>query len=93
MTPENLAICFAPALVCGPDQLEDAKISSIIRRVLQAATEEWAHGLRELCTIDEGALSKDLQPPLKLQDYEDPLYDDEGPEASTKPGYVEDSEK
>ncbi|KAL2352833.1 divergent CRAL/TRIO domain-containing protein [Cryomyces antarcticus] len=93
MTPENLAICFAPALVCGPDQLEDAKISSIIRRVLQAATEEWAHGLRELCTIDEGALSKDLQPPLKMQDYEDPLYDDEGPEASTKPGYVEDSEK
>src|ERR1700712_4035685 len=34
MTAENLAVCFAPTLVCGPDQMEDVKISSIVRRVL-----------------------------------------------------------
>ncbi|KAH7085176.1 divergent CRAL/TRIO domain-containing protein [Paraphoma chrysanthemicola] len=30
MTAENLAVCFAPALLCGPDQIEDAKIRRLI---------------------------------------------------------------
>ncbi|KAJ9619650.1 hypothetical protein H2203_008432 [Taxawa tesnikishii (nom. ined.)] len=47
MSAENLAICFAPALVCGSDQLADAKMSSIIRKILKAAVEAWPNGLRE----------------------------------------------
>lgn len=73
MTAENLAVCFAPTLVCGPDQLEDAKISSIIRRILTAAGEMWSQGLREACGVDERAFALDLQPPSRMDDYEDPL--------------------
>ncbi|KAE9987275.1 hypothetical protein EG328_003409 [Venturia inaequalis] len=73
MTAENLAVCFAPTLVCGPDQLEDAKISSIIRRILTAACEMWSQGLRGACGVDERAFALDLQPPSRMDDYEDPL--------------------
>ncbi|KAE9983412.1 hypothetical protein BLS_004381 [Venturia inaequalis] len=73
MTAENLGVCFAPTLVCGPDQLEDAKISSIIRRILTAACEMWSQGLREACGVDERAFALDLQPPSRMDDYEDPL--------------------
>lgn len=73
MTAENLAVCFAPTLVCGPDQMEDARISSIIRRILTAAGEMWSQGLREGCGVDEKAFALDLQPPLRMDDYEDPL--------------------
>lgn len=73
MTAENLAVCFAPTLVCGPDQLEDAKISSIIRRILTTAGEMWSQGLREGCGLDERAFALDLQPPPRMDDYEDPL--------------------
>jgi len=73
MTAENLAVCFAPTLVCGPDQLEDVKISSIIRRVLTTAGELWSTALREACGVDEGAFARDIQAPSRIEDYEDPL--------------------
>ncbi|KAF2085913.1 hypothetical protein K490DRAFT_45374 [Saccharata proteae CBS 121410] len=73
MSPDNLAVCFAPTLVCGPDQLEDAKMSSIIRRILAAAIEEWDEGLREACEVDENTFAHELMPPSNYEDYEDPL--------------------
>lgn len=76
MNPENLAICFAPALVCGSNQLEDAKMTSVVRRILQAAIQLWPQGLREACGIDEAAFAKDLQTPQDLREYEDPLEED-----------------
>jgi Rho GTPase-activating protein 1 len=104
MTPDNLAMCFAPTLCCGPDQLEDAKISSIIRRVLTAMIDQWPQGLREACGTDEATFTKDLQPPARLEDYEDPLpigsgssyheaekYDDTG-RPSSKHGFTEEQE-
>ncbi|KAF2461721.1 divergent CRAL/TRIO domain-containing protein [Lineolata rhizophorae] len=75
MSPENLSICFAPALVCGQDQLEDAKMSSIIRRLLAAAVEEWPNGLRNACGVDEETFDEDLRPPADMGEYEDPLED------------------
>ncbi|KAJ9642299.1 hypothetical protein H2199_004679 [Coniosporium tulheliwenetii] len=81
MTPENLAVCFAPALLCGPDQLEDAKTSSIIRRILTAAIEYWPSGLRDACGVAENALWKDLLPPADPAEYEDPLEDARGSNA------------
>ncbi|KAL1304823.1 hypothetical protein AAFC00_003750 [Neodothiora populina] len=74
MTIENLAICFAPALVCGSDQLADAKMTSVIRRVLEAAVEAWPHGLREACGTAADAFESAIKPPKNPQDYEDPLY-------------------
>jgi len=41
MTAENLAVCLAPALVCGTDAVEDAKMSSIVKRFLTNAIEQW----------------------------------------------------
>ncbi|EON62698.1 hypothetical protein W97_01922 [Coniosporium apollinis CBS 100218] len=84
MTPQNLAVCFAPALLCGPDQLEDAKTSSILRRILTAAIEYWPSGLRDACGVAENALWKDLQPPANPADYEDPLEDARGSSAQER---------
>jgi len=73
MTPDNLAVCFAPTLCCGEDPIEDAKSSSIIRRVLAAAITQWPQGLREACGTDDAIFQQDLQPPAHTEDYEDPL--------------------
>ncbi|OCK74745.1 hypothetical protein K432DRAFT_409610 [Lepidopterella palustris CBS 459.81] len=73
MSPENLAVCFAPALLCGPDQLEDAKISSIVRRILMVATELWSNELGKACGIDPAAFGADLCLPKDRIDWDDPL--------------------
>ncbi|KAI4719452.1 hypothetical protein E4T48_04325 [Aureobasidium sp. EXF-10727] len=75
MTPDNLAICFSPALVCGSDQLADAKMTSIVRRVLEAAVEHWPHGLRDACQTAPDSFVAALRPPPAAQDYEDPLQE------------------
>lgn len=72
MDANNLAICFAMTLVCGSNQLEDAKMTSVIRRIIQAAVEEW-HDLQQRLSIKEADFWKDLQPPYEAKDYEDPL--------------------
>ncbi|KAB2574907.1 hypothetical protein BFW01_g8011 [Lasiodiplodia theobromae] len=73
MSAENLAVCFAPTLVCGPDQIEDAKMSSVVRRIMTEAVETWEDGLREECGVDSAAFLRDLQPPEDPKEYEDPL--------------------
>jgi Rho GTPase-activating protein 1 len=75
MTPDNLAICFSPALVCGSDQLADAKMTSIVRRLLEAAVEHWPHGLRDACQTAPDSFAAALRPPPAAQDYEDPLQE------------------
>ncbi|KAH7030457.1 divergent CRAL/TRIO domain-containing protein [Macrophomina phaseolina] len=73
MTAENLAVCFAPTLVCGPDQIEDAKMSSVVRRILAEAIDMWDEGLREDCGINETSFQRDLRSPQTPHEYEDPL--------------------
>ncbi|KNG52390.1 transcription factor 25 [Stemphylium lycopersici] len=72
MTAENLAVCFAPGLLCGPDQLEDAKMSSIIRRIFTHAIDMWSDGLREACGQNEEAFYAELKLPRDQNDWEDP---------------------
>lgn len=72
MTPENLAICFSMCLVCGSNQLEDAKVSSIVKRILWAAIEEWPQ-LREGMNISPDAFFEALKPPADPREYDDPL--------------------
>ncbi|KAB2108217.1 hypothetical protein AG0111_0g3239 [Alternaria gaisen] len=72
MTAENLAVCFAPGLLCGPDQLEDAKMSSIIRRIFTQAIDMWTEGLREACGQTEEAFYRELKLPGDENDWEDP---------------------
>ncbi|KAJ4987232.1 hypothetical protein SVAN01_07243 [Stagonosporopsis vannaccii] len=73
MTAENLAVCFAPALLCGPDQIEDAKMSSIIRRIFTHAIDMWDNGLREACDQEAAAFRAQLQLPNEMSEWEDPV--------------------
>ncbi|KAI9831441.1 MAG: hypothetical protein M1819_005040 [Sarea resinae] len=73
MTPFNLAICFSPALICGPDPVEDAKINGILCRVLESAIQQWEEGLREACGVEASMFDHALQGPPNDDDYEDPL--------------------
>ena len=75
MTAENIAICFSPAMVHGVDQLADAKMTSIIRRILESAIEAWPRGLREACNITDEDFAIAISPPRDPQDYEDPLHE------------------
>lgn len=82
MTAENLAVCFAPGLLCGPDQLEDAKMSSIIRRLFTQAIDMWTEGLREACGQSEEAFYSELKLPKDENDWEDPLPGKQGSASS-----------
>ncbi|KAF2997299.1 hypothetical protein E8E13_001120 [Curvularia kusanoi] len=73
MTAENLAVCFAPALLCGPDQIEDAKMSSVIRRIFTHAVYMWDHGLREACDQEANAFRNQLALPTDMSEWEDPV--------------------
>ncbi|KAI9696972.1 MAG: hypothetical protein M1836_004933 [Candelina mexicana] len=73
MSPFNLAICFAPALLCGPDAIEDAKMGAIIRRIMQAMIERWNSDLRDACNVITEDFMRALQAPSRDADYEDPL--------------------
>ncbi|KAH0555844.1 hypothetical protein GP486_006209 [Trichoglossum hirsutum] len=73
MTPFNLAVCFTPALIRGPDPVEDVRIGAIARRVIEAGIGNWKQGLMEACGVDANQFRLSLQAPKGAQDYEDPL--------------------
>ncbi|KAF1849857.1 uncharacterized protein K460DRAFT_326123 [Cucurbitaria berberidis CBS 394.84] len=73
MTAENLAVCFAPALLCGPDHIEDAKMSSIIRRIFTRAIDMWSEGLREACGQRASDFEVELKLPKDESDWDDPV--------------------
>ncbi|KAH0543646.1 hypothetical protein FGG08_002084 [Glutinoglossum americanum] len=73
MTPFNLAVCFTPALIRGPDPVEDVRIGAIARRVIEAGIEQWNQGLMEACGVGVNQFRQSLQPPNRARDYEDPL--------------------
>ncbi|KAF2142389.1 uncharacterized protein K452DRAFT_297688 [Aplosporella prunicola CBS 121167] len=83
MSAENLAVCFAPTLLHGPDQIEDAKVSSIVRRILTEAVELWSEELRAACGVDASAFGRELRAPADPRDYEDPLETTRRPASSS----------
>lgn len=92
MTAENLAVCFAPALLCGPDQIEDAKMSSIIRRILGAAIGQWSHGLRQACGVESSGFERDIRAPEDPSLYEDPLERYNIPNSDPQEGYTDEKQ-
>ena len=72
MTALNLAVCFAPTLICGSDPVQDIKIGAILRRVLEVAIEQWDKGLREACGFEAKRFDQSLLDPPEESDYEDP---------------------
>ena len=73
MTPENLAICFAPSLLCGPDPVEDLKMSGIVRRILTAMIVHWESDLAPLFGTSFEEFEDSLRAPEAAEDREDPL--------------------
>ncbi|KAL8747069.1 MAG: hypothetical protein Q9190_001008 [Brigantiaea leucoxantha] len=73
MTPYNLAVCFAPALLRGPDPVEDAKMSSLVRRVIMEMVTHWKEDLAPALGIDDHSFEDALQLPKRIEDREDPL--------------------
>ena len=72
MTPDNLAMCFAPSLLRGPDPVEDLKLSTIVRRILVAMIEHW-RDLEPLLDTSYENFEESLRMPEAIVDREDPL--------------------
>ena len=72
MTPDNLAMCFAPSLLRGPDPIEDLKISIIVRRILVAMIAHWRQ-LGPLLNTSYEKFEESLRMPEAIEDREDPL--------------------
>lgn len=73
MTPHNLALCFAPTMLCGPDPIQDYKISTIIRPLLEAMIVYWKVDLAPAFEMDDWTFEESLRLPEAVEDREDPL--------------------
>ena len=79
MTPQNLAVCFAPTLLRSLDPMEDIKISAIIQRILEAMISHWNRDLAPKFNIDIYKFEESLRMPEALHDREDPLEETHQP--------------
>ena len=73
MTARNLAVCFAPSLLCGSDPIEDAKMCSIVNKVLEFGIENWSSNLKASCGMVDSTFQQLLRMPEAVRDREDPL--------------------
>ncbi|KAL9607295.1 MAG: hypothetical protein Q9204_009347, partial [Flavoplaca sp. TL-2023a] len=73
MKAYGLAVCFAPALLRGPDIEEDMKMMGIIRRLLDAMISNWKEHLAPAFKTDHQSFEAELRLPEVLADREDPL--------------------
>lgn len=72
MSPDNIAVCFAPSLLHGLDPLEDLKLSTIVRRILVAMIKHWKD-LEPLLDTSFETFERSLRMPEAIEDREDPL--------------------
>ena len=73
MTPQNLAVCFAPTLLRGPDPIEDVQISATIQRIIEAMVTHWNEDLAPHFQMDIYTFEESLRMPENPADREDPL--------------------
>ena len=76
MTAENLAVCFAPSLLCGPDPVEDLKMTLPIRRILVAMITHWKNDLAPLLDTNLEKYRESLEMPEAVDEREDPLEEE-----------------
>lgn len=84
MTPYNLALCFAPTMLCGPDPILDYKISTIIRRLLEAMIIHWKADLAPAFGMDDWTFQESLRIPEAIEDREDPLEEPQHAQSSAE---------
>ncbi len=83
MTPDNLAMCFAPSLLCcGPDPNQDYNMSGIVRRILAAMIVHWKKDLAPMLEASFENFEESLRMPEAVQDREDPLEEEQTDDAS-----------
>ncbi|KAL8903369.1 MAG: hypothetical protein Q9171_007425, partial [Xanthocarpia ochracea] len=75
MTVYALAVCFAPALLRGPDIEEDFKMMGIVRRLLEAMIRDWTVHLAPSLGGDNESFEAELRLPEVVANREDPLED------------------
>jgi len=73
MTATNLAVCFAPSLLCGPDPMEDLKISRVVQRILVGMITHWKTELAPSLDTNLEKFENSLRMPELIEDREDPL--------------------
>ena len=73
MTPHSLGLCFAPTLLCGSDPVQDAKMCSIITKIIEFGIKNWNSGLATSFGMDSSTFEHHLRMPEAVQDREDPL--------------------
>ncbi|KAI4207197.1 MAG: hypothetical protein LQ346_000691 [Caloplaca aetnensis] len=79
MTASSLAVCFAPALLKGPDIEEDLRVMVTVRKLLEAMISNWQKDLAPVFQSDHGPFEDQLRLPEAIADREDPLEEgDEG---------------
>ncbi|KAL8848120.1 MAG: hypothetical protein Q9221_006840 [Calogaya cf. arnoldii] len=77
MTAYGLAVCFAPALLRGPDIEEDMKMMGIVRRLLEAMVLHWKSHLAPTFETDSQSFESKLRLPEVVADREDPLEEED----------------
>lgn len=75
MNAYNLAVCFSPCLLRGPDPLEDVKIAKIICRILTAMIQHWKDDLAPLFDMSLMKFEDSLRLPEAVEDREDPVQE------------------
>ena len=82
MTPQNLAVCFAPTLLRSADPIKDIKISAILQRILEAMIAHWNKYLAPHFDISVWKFEESLRMPEALADREDPQEESHNPHSS-----------
>ncbi|KAI4169643.1 MAG: hypothetical protein LQ343_005582 [Gyalolechia ehrenbergii] len=77
MTASSLAVCFAPALLRGPDIEEDLKKMAVVRRLVEAMISNWRDHLAPAFATDYGKFEDELRLPEAIADREDPVEEGE----------------
>lgn len=75
MTAYNLAVCFSPCLLRGPDPLEDVKMTKIVCGILTAMIQRWKDDLAPLFDMSLMKFEDSLRLPGAVEDREDPVQE------------------
>ncbi|KAL8763796.1 MAG: hypothetical protein Q9184_000498 [Pyrenodesmia sp. 2 TL-2023] len=77
MTASSLAVCFAPALLKGPDIEEEMRVMAIVRRLLETMISNWKEHLAPALHSAHGTFEDRLRLPEAVADREDPVEEGE----------------
>lgn len=75
MSSYNISVCFAPLMLCGPDPMEDFKMTGIVRKLVEAMITHWSTALASHFNNGSLDFEESLRLPEAVEDREDPLQE------------------